>query len=128
MKNFALALFLGAAALFLAPGLAQSRQAQFSLSIAAAQSEVARGSETKISTTLTNLSGSAVTLEFKGSLCDYSVVVRDGAGHLAPDTTLKKSLDCADSSSGDIIATLKPHESFKDTIVVNASSDISQPG
>lgn len=128
MKTFTLALLFGSAVLFLATGLAQSRQATFSLTIAAAEAEAQRGAEVKINTTITNLSNSVVTLEFKSPLCDYSVDVRDSAGNLVPDTPLKKSLDCANASGRDIIASLQPREVFKDAIPVNALSDISQPG
>ncbi len=128
MKTFTLALLFGSAAIFLGTGFAQSRQAPFSLTITAAQAEVQRGSEAKISTTITNLSNRIVTLEFKSPLCDYSTEVRDSDGNLVPDTPLKKSLDCANESSRDIIVSLQPHEFHKDAIPVNALSDISQPG
>jgi hypothetical protein len=128
MKIFTLALLFGSALFFLSVGFAQSRQTPFALTIAAAQAEVPRGSEAKINTTITNLSNSAVALEFKNPLCDYSVEVRDSMGNLAPDTDLKKSLDCANVSGRHINAYLQPHESFKDAIPVNSLNDISEVG
>jgi len=117
------------ALLLLATGLAQSRQAPFSLTITAAQAEVKSGSQPTVNTTLTNLSNRVVTIEFNTPLCDYAVEVRNSAGNLAPDTELKRESDCAKHATGrDIIAPLRPHDSQKDTIPVSAFSDMSQPG
>ena len=119
------------ALLLLATGLAQSRQAPFSLTITADQAEIKSGSEATVNTTLTNLSNRAVSLEFTSPLCDYVVEVRDSTGKMAPDTKDKPAQFCAGGmkiSGRDIITQLKPNDSWKDNIPVSLSSDMSQPG
>jgi hypothetical protein len=129
MTTFTMSRGLGCALLFLAAVFAQSQEPRFSLTISAERTETKVGSEVKVNTTLTNLSTQAVTLEFTSPLCNYGVEVRNSAGTLAADTELKKSSDCANQVSGrDIIVTLQPHQSQKETIPVSALSDMSQPG
>jgi hypothetical protein len=129
MKVAHIASGLVAALVLLANGVAQPRQAQFSLTIASTQTEVKGGTEATVSTTLTNTSNRAITLEFRSPLCDYTVEVRDTTGALAPDTDLKRKSDCTNHASGrDVIAPLNPNGSMKDVIPVTALSDMSQPG
>jgi hypothetical protein len=129
MKTFTVARYLGCALLFWTAAFAQSRQSQFSLTITAEQPETRIGSEARVNATLTNLSAHDVTLEFDTPLCNYGVEVRNSVGTLAADTELKKSSDCANHATGrDVIVTLRPHGSQKDTIPVSALSDMAQPG
>src|ERR1700685_1013178 len=95
MKSVGLGAFLGTAIVLVITGTAQAPKTAFSVSAAAAYSEVRSGEEVYVRVTLTNTLNRVVTLEFASPLCDYSMEVRDSAGNLVPYTEAKSKSDCA---------------------------------
>jgi len=129
MKSTGFGVCLGTVALLVTAGMAQSSKAAFSVTAAAAYSEVKSGEEVYVKVTLTNNLNRVVTLEFASPLCDYAMEVRDSGGKMAPDTEVKSESDCAHRTTGaDAIGQLKPHESMTNAISLNMFSDMSQPG
>jgi len=130
MKSVGLSTFLGTAFVLVITGSAQVPNTAFSITAAAAYSEVRSGEEAYVKVTLTNNLNRVVTLEFASPLCDYSMEVRDSVGKLAPDTEAKSKSDCAHphSTGADAILQLKPHESATNTISVSMFSDMSRLG
>src|ERR1700691_2882865 len=130
MKSVGLGAFLGTAIVLVITGTAQAPKAAFSVTAAAAYSEVRSGEEAYVKVALTNNLTHVVTLEFASPLCDYSMEVRDSAGNLAPDTEAKSKSDCAHrhSTGADGILQLKPYESATNTISVSMFSDMSRLG
>jgi hypothetical protein len=130
MRCAGLGVCLGTAVLFVATGIAQSSKAAFSVTAAAAYSEVKSGEDVYVKVTLTNNLNRVSTLEFATPLCDYSMAVRYSADNLAPDTEVESKSDCADrhATGADVILQLKPHESVTSTISVSMFSDMSRPG
>ncbi len=129
MKSVGLGV-LGTAIVLVITGMAQAPKAAFSVTAAAAYSEVKSGEEVYVKVALTNNLNRVVTLEFASPLCDYSMEVRDSADNLAPETEAKSKSDCAHrgSTGADVIFELKPHESVTNTISVSMFSDMSRLG
>jgi hypothetical protein len=125
-----LSVYLGTAVLLVATGMAQTPKAAFSVTAAAAYSEVKSRDGAYMKVTITNKLNRAVTLEFASPLCDYSMEVRDSAGNLAPDTEVKSKSDCSHPhpTGADGFVQLKPNESTTGTIPVSMFSDMSLPG
>jgi hypothetical protein len=129
MKSIGFGVCIGTVALLVTTGMAQSSKAAFSVTAAAAYSEVKSGEEVYVKVTLTNNLNRVVTLEFASPLCNYAMEVRDSDGNLLPETEVKAKSECPQTDTGAHgFVPVKPNESHTATISVSMFSDISRPG
>jgi hypothetical protein len=130
MKSIGFGVCLGTVALLVTTGMAQSSKAAFSVTAAAAYSEVKSGEEVYVKVSFRNNLNRVVTLEFASPLCDYAMEVRDADGNRAPDTEAKSKSDCSHPylTGGHGFVPVKPNESLTATISVSMFSDMSRPG
>lgn len=111
-------------------GTVSARPQPFSLVIEAPEQRVQSGSPIRIKLTLTNNSESEITLVDTNRSCDYTVDVRDGLGHLAPETEYKRESICSFRVmvGKRMIRALRPQESFADEFFANEFYDTRLPG
>lgn len=117
-------------------------QGEISLTISAVQDTVVAGSPANVKIIAANISPAEIYLAFPDVYhkigTTYTVDIRDAQGNLPPDTSLGRVMKYnRDGSVNDSAVTLltkslglslKPGETFADTIDVGATYDLSQPG
>jgi len=104
----------------------------FSLTIQAVQERLHRDSQVELKLTLLNTSNTDITIRDTNRWCDYALEVRDRQGRSVPETDYKRSLNCGNrvavTVGRRIITSLKPGQSYSDTMLVNQIYDFRRPG
>jgi hypothetical protein len=90
------------------------------------------GGSILVRVTTVNESNQPVTYHNTNPFCNYSFEVLGSAGTAAPETDLRKRVNCGggqlEITGRNIVVTLKPGENHSEEINISEQYDLSQPG